>query len=326
MVDDFGEGEIATGVIERGEIKKKEVLAALLKELFAKKNIKFVAVSLPEEKGFLENVQLTGIKAETEIRQALELQLEEHIPLPPSEVVFDYTLARKEKNHFDTVISAFPKMLVDSYSEVFYSAGALPVLVESELVAAVRSLIPKNFAATTIVMDWGKTRISFSIIENGVLRFASTAPIGGETLDEAISKTLNVDLKKARELKLKSGFLPASPSQGGQNQDSLPVFQAIVPVITAIREEVGKYIKYWQTHSESKEAPAKLFLSGGDANLLGLAAYLQQELNIPVQLADPWANVSFPKNYLPDLERQDAIRFVASIGLSLAALDKEKNI
>lgn len=315
VVDDFGDGEIAAGVIERGEIKKKEALTALLRDLFLKRNIRFVAVSLPEEKGFLENVQLTGVKEE-EIRQALAFQLEEYVPLPPSEVVFDYALVRKEKNHFDTVINAFPRRLVDSYLDVFYSAGALPVFAESELAAAVRSSIPKNFAAISMVMDWGKTRIGFSIIENGVLRFASTVSIGGEALDEAISKALNVDLKKARELKFESGFLPTSQ----------PVFQAIVPIVTAIREEAEKYINYWQTHSENKEIPAKLFLSGGEANLLGLAAYLQQELGMSVELVNPWVNVSFPKKYLPELERKDAIRFTASVGLSLAAREKEKNI
>lgn len=324
MLDDFGEGEIAAGIIEHGEIKKKEALAALLGDLFSKRNIRFVAVSLPEEKGFLENVQLTGVKEE-EIRQALEFQLEEHVPLPPSEVVFDYALVRKEKNHFDTVINAFPRMLVDSYLDVFYSAGALPVFAESELAAAVRSSIPKDFADAAMVIDWGKTRIGFSIIENGVLRFASTAPIGGEALDEAIAKTLNVDLKKAQALKFEKGFLPRSaPPAGGPAQQE--IFQAIVPVITAIGEEAEKYMGYWQTHSENKKAPAKLFLSGGEANLLGLDAYLQQELGIPAQLANPWLNVAFPDKYLPELERKDAIRFTTSIGLSLAARDKEKNI
>lgn len=314
VLDDFGEGEIAAGIIERGEIKKKEVLTAFLSDLFAKRNIRFVAISLPEERGFLENVQLTGVKEE-EIRQALEFQLEEHIPLPPSEVVFDYALVHKEKNHFDTAINAFPKALVDSYLEVFYSAGALPVFAESELAAAVRSAIPKDFTKTAMVIDWGKTRISFSIIENRVLRFASTAPIGGEALDEAIAKTLGVDLKKAQALKFEKGFIPTQQE----------IFQAMVPVVTAIGEEAEKYISYWQTHSEHRESPAKLFLSGGEANLLGLNAYLQQELGIAAEFANPWVNVSFPERYLPELERKDAIRFTTSVGLSLAAREKEKN-
>lgn len=314
MVDDFGEGDMAPGIIERGEIKKKDVLQALLKELLKKHGIRFVAVSLPEEKGFLENVQLTGVREE-EIRQALEFQLEEHMPLPPSEVVFDYSVVKKEKNHFDLVLSAFPRALIDSYLESFASAGALPTFAESELAAAARALVPKSFAATAMIIDWGRTRIGFSIVENGVLRFASTVPIGGEALDEAIAKTLNVDLKTAQELKIKNGFTPTSQT-----------FQAIVPLLTAISEEAEKYVNYWQTHSENKETPAKLFLSGGDANLIGLTSYMQAELGIPTALANPWVNVVFPERYLPGIERKDSVRFAASIGLALAAREQEKNI
>ncbi len=317
VLDDFGEGEIAAGVIEHGEIKKKDILTALLKELFSKKNMRFAAISLPEEKGFLENIQLTGI-AENEMRQTLELQLEEHVPLPPSEVIFDYTVARNEKNHSDVVLNAFPRSLVGDYLEVFSSAGALPTFMESELTAAVRSIVPLDFASPAMIIDWGKTRTSFFIVENRVLRFASTIPIGGEALDQAIAKNLNVSIEEAQKLKAEKGFL--------QDQDSLEVFQAIVPVVTAIREEAEKYINFWQTHSENKEAPKKLFLSGGDANLLGLPQYLEQELGLPVVMANPWANVKFPKHYLPGLELKDAVRFSISIGLALAAMDKEKTI
>src|SRR3989344_9535402 len=228
VVDDFGEGEIATGVIERGEIKKKEVLAALLKELFAKKNIKFVAISLPEEKGFLRNVKLKGLKEE-EIRSSLELQLEEHIPLPPEEVIFDYAIVGKEKEHFDVVINAFPRIIVESYLDVFAAAGATPALVESELAAMVEAVLPKNFVASAMIIDWGKTRTSFAIAKNRILRFASTVPIGGKALDEAIAKNLKVSIKDAEALKIKHGF--------SQTPEAVPSFQAIVPIVTALREE-----------------------------------------------------------------------------------------
>jgi len=315
VVDDFGEGEIAVGVIEHGEIKKGDVLMSLLKELFFKKGIRFVAVSLPEEKGFLENVQLAGVREE-EIRQALELQLEEHIPMPPSEVLFDHEIARKDKNHLDVVINAFPRALVESYLDTFYSAGALPTFTESELAASARALIPQNFSGTAMVIDWGKTRTSFYIVEDRRLRFASTINIGGESLDAAIAKTLGVSKKEAENLKIKNGLL----------QDSLQVFQAIVPTVTALREEAEKYINFWQTHSENKKFPEKIFLSGGDANMKGLAEHLGGELGAETAVANPWVNVKFPKYYLPDITRQQAVRFSASIGLSLAAKEKEETI
>src|SRR3989344_4460523 len=234
-VEDFGEGAIASGVIERGEIKKPDILKALLKELFLKKSIRFVAISLPEEKGFLRNVRLKGIK-EDEIKSSLELQLEEHIPLPPEEVVFSYTIAGKDKEHFDVIINAFPRIIVESYLDAFAAAGVIPALVESELGASIESVLPKTFTASAMIIDWGKTRTSFAIAKNRILRFASTIPIGGKELDEAIAKNLNVGTKEAEELKIKHGLL--------QTPEALPSLQAMVPIVTAMREEAEKYINF----------------------------------------------------------------------------------
>lgn len=317
IVEDFGEGDIPTGVLERGEIKKPEILKALLSDLFAKKKILFVAIALPEEKGFLRNIKLDGVKKE-EIESALRLQLEEQIPLPPSEIVFNYSVVKEEKDHFDIVLIAFPKILVNSYLEIFSKAGASPVWVDSELAASITAVIPRTFSGTAILMDWGKTRVSFAIAENGVLRFASTVPIGGDDMDAAISKELGVDIKIAEQFKKDVGF--------NENAKDQRVFQVLIPIVTAIREEAEKYITFWQTHSEEKKPPTKLLLSGGDAHLINLHSYLQKELGIEVAEADPWVNFKFPPKYVPEIDKNQAIRFSSSIGLGLAILKKEMEL
>lgn len=313
-VADFGEGEIPAGVIERGEIKKPDVLRDLLAELFLKKQIKYVAISLPEEKGFLRNIKLSGVR-ESEIQEALALQLEEHVPLPPDDIVFNHSVVKKDKDHFDIVLLAFSQAFVNSYLDLFSSAGALPVLVESELSAALEAIIPDNLTDAAMTMDWGKTRVSFAIAKNRILRFAATIQVGGETLDESISKTLGVDKAAAEDLKKKSGFLNLTEYQ--------KVFQALVPIVTAVREEAEKYITFWQTHSEEKQTPAKLFLLGGDAHLLGLKGYLRKELELDVAHGDPWVNIKFPPYYVPGIEKRDSLRYAASIGLGLHALRRE---
>lgn len=316
-VTDFGDGEIASGIIEKSEIKKPEALVRLFSEIFSKKHVKFVAVSLPEEKGFLRNIKLTGMQ-ENEIYHALELQLEEHVPVPPAEILFDYELVRKEKDHFDVILKAFHRQLIESYLEVLASAGAIPILAESELSAEANAVIPENFSGVAMIMNFGKTKTGFAITENKNVRFTSAISIGSGDLDEAIAKILKVDKKNAEDLKKKKGFV--------DNRESLDVFQAMVPIITAIREEAEKYISFWQTHSESQNGPSHLFLAGGGANLIGLAGYLRKELGLTVSLGNPWTNIVFPKYYLPPIEAESAIRFSVPIGLSMLALSKENMI
>lgn len=315
VVADFGGSDIKKGIIESGEIKKPDALIAQFRALFQLHGIKYASFALPEEKGFLRTIQLAGVKEE-EIGQAIGFQLEEHVPLPASEVVFNYTIGKKAGDHFDVVLSAFPKNIVEAYLNVFSEAGALPVYVESELNASVASVVPNDFKKTAMLIDWGHTRTSFSIVDEGVLRFTTTVPIGGSGLDEAIAKNLNVGLTKAESLKQEKGFLEDSSSKD--------VFEAIVPLITAFREEVEKYINYWQSHSEKKEAPERIFLYGGESSIAGFKEYLAKELNIEVSLADPWVNVPLPPRYLPEIELKDSLRFATSIGLSMNVLRENK--
>ena len=307
-VSDFGEGEIPPGVIEQGEIKKRDILVAILRDVFHKRNIRFVALSLPEEQGFLRSVPLSGIR-QNEIAHALQYQLEEHIPLSPAEAFFDYTVASVEKDHIDVAVNAFPKQVVESYAALVYDAGATLVYMESELTSAFRATIPRGYLETAFIIDWGHTRTSFSIVEDGTLRFAATAPIGGKVLNEAIVKNLGVDVARAEALKVEMGF--------SRDVATLDVFNALVPAVTAVKEEAEKYIDFWQSHSERKASPEKIFLSGGDANLRGLPEYLSHEFGVEVSLANPWVNVAFPPRYLPDIELKDSLRFVSAIGLGI---------
>src|SRR3989338_4998374 len=202
VVGDFGGADITSGVIERGKIKKGDLFKAQLGALFRLRGIKYASFALPEEKGFLRTIKLSGIKDE-EIGRALEFQLEEHVPLPASDTVFNYTIGKKTGDQSDVVLSAFPKKIVETYLDVFSQAGALPVYVESELNASVSAVIPKDFEK----LDWGHTRTSFSMVDEGILRFTTTVPIGGSGLDEAIAKGLNVGLTKAESLKQEKGFV-----------------------------------------------------------------------------------------------------------------------
>ena len=58
IIDDFGEGEIPPGIIQNGEIKDKEKLIQILRDVITKRNIKYVAISLPDEKGFVRFIKL----------------------------------------------------------------------------------------------------------------------------------------------------------------------------------------------------------------------------------------------------------------------------
>lgn len=317
VVDDFGEGKIDKGILMSGEIKDQNRFSEILKSFFTEKEIKFVAFSLPEEKGFLRTMRLSGMSKE-EVEKSLEFQIEEQIPLPASDVVFEYEIFGHESEHFDVVINAFPKSVVESYTGAIETAGALPVIVESELLAASRAILPKNTYKSSMIIDWGRTRASFSIFEEDSLKFTSTIFLGGKLLDEAITRELGVSEKEAQKIKFETSIY--------QNLKQDDVFGAIFPVISSLKSEIDKILDFWGSHSEKGIPLEHIFISGGDANLLGLPEYLTNELHIETTLANPWINIKFPSKYLPPIKMKDSLRFSSAIGTAIEAKNKERII
>lgn len=313
-VNRYGEGAIEKGIIENGDIKDPKKLEDFLRDVFKSNNIKFVAISLPEEKGFLKEVRISGV-SEKELPSALEFQVEEHVPLPAADIFFDFTVADKGTDFFDLVINAFPRSVVESYLSAVNSAGALTVYVEPELESSARAVIPWGFKKTALIVDWGQTRASFSVFKGGILRFASTALLGGNTLDSEISKNFGVSKKEAIKIKFKEDITGAQSSSEFTN--------AVLPVISGISEEIQKILDYWKTRSGTNSNIEQIFLTGGDSNLFGLPEYLQNEFGIPSSVANPWVNVNFPNKYLPQIKFKDSLRFSSAIGLSLKTMKKE---
>ncbi len=317
-IADFGEGEMPQGIVQNGEIRDREKLIKILKVLFAQRHIRYVALSLPDEKGFVRSLKLsTAAMQKEEIGEALSLQLEEHIPLPPAEVSFDFTLVGEDNNHYDVVLRAFPRALIEDYCAIIVEAGALPVLVEPELSAIVRAIIPEHFAKSAMLLDWGKSRTSFAVVNRDTIHFSSTIVVGGDSLTEAIAKQLKISPAEAEVLKKTKAHMALDTKTLHQDE----VLQAMIPITSVIREEAEKYVQYWRGHSEDKASPTQIYLTGGDAHLAGFAEYLSQELGIPAAMANSWGRVHFPDRYLPTLSWKDSLRYACAIGLSLKAFD-----
>ena len=77
----FGERVLPEGTLENGKIQKPEEVKQVLFKLHEELRLRTAFVSVMEEQGYLLRLRVP-VKTESEIHEAIELQLEEHIPLP----------------------------------------------------------------------------------------------------------------------------------------------------------------------------------------------------------------------------------------------------
>ena len=118
----FGESEIKPGIIKKGEIKDEERLAETIKEAIKKVKgeklkTKYVVASLPEEKAFLQVIQMPKM-TEDDLKSAVIYEAENYIPLPIEEVYLDSQIVPPLHNHldhYDVLINALPRKTIDYY-------------------------------------------------------------------------------------------------------------------------------------------------------------------------------------------------------------------
>ncbi len=310
----FGETDIPFGAVRSGEIENTEALVGALKVLRERDGVKNIVASLPEEAAYIVPLRLPLMKR-GEIRSSIELQLEEHIPIPATDAVFDYEILSEPTaldSSFSLVVTALPKRIVSMYSEAFAAAGFRTLALEIEAQAIARALVPHQQTEVSLIVDFGKTRISFFIVRGTqVILTATINNIGGEDLTKAIQKTLAVSYEAAEKLKIERGLAP-----GGTEKEA---FFALVPLVSAIRDEITKQLDYWLNHQQGvgKVEVKKIILCGGQATLPGLVDYLNISLGVPVVLANTWVNLFSFDDVIPPINLNQSLRYTTAIGLAL---------
>jgi len=326
----YGEGPISTGVIRKGEIRKEKELAKAVQNAISKVkgkkiNSKYIIVSLPEEKAFLQVIQMP-LLAEEDLKSAVIYEAENYIPLPIEQVYLDSWVIPSDKDnldHQDVLIAALPRAIVDPYLSALKLAGLQPLAFEIESLAIARALVKKEEVKQPVLLvDLGASRTSFNVFSGRSLRLTLSIPVSSQGLTEAIEKTTGVSLAQAEKLKLKHGIKEKEGKEGAK------VFEALIPSLTDMSEQTKRCIDYYLSHSSSEHLPAnskkieKIILSGGGANLKGLPEFLTDRLKIPVEIGNPWINIlKKGKKEGNGLSFEKSLSYTTALGLALRGVD-----
>mgnify|MGYP001597581477 FL=1 len=320
-IDIWGELAIPEGLIVGGDIKNEEGLVKVMGDWLSREGrafgSSFVAVSIPEEKSFLRVIQIPKVKLE-EVSGAIRWEIEANIPLAPEDLIYDHEVIvplEDHLDHYDVVITAYPKVVVESYVRVLKKTGLKIFSLELESQAVVRALIANlREKKSRIIVDFGRNRTGFIIFAGGAMILTSTIGVGGSALEDNITTVLKVSREEAIRLKKEVGL--------NKKEKNGEVFSALLPVMAILADELKRVAEYYRNHTLHTHGATKdvdeVLLVGGDANLWGLDTYLSSILQIQVKVADPWASVRGRAKFLvPIIPKNQAIAYATVIGLAI---------
>ncbi len=311
----LGERALSAGLIERGRVLDGAKLSEALRGWIKDFGSRFVYASLPEELGYVVKMGLPALKP-VELRQSIELQLEEYVPLPATGVVFDYEVIHAPAHvhdGYDLAVSVFPKEMAEQYTQALAGAGLAPLGLVIEAQAIARSLLKRGSEGAALLIDVGKTRTGlFVTVGTRVVLTSTVDQVGGDLINRAVERGLSVSREEAIKLKREHGLL-----QSGDGK----VLNALLPAVSVLRDEVGKFYDYWRAHEGGKAgnggALKRIILCGGEAALPGLVEYLGSGLDVPVELGNVWTNIIDTENVVPPLPLTESLRYATALGLAL---------
>lgn len=310
----WGDIDIEEGVLDRGTIKDNKKLAEAIRQVKERISVDTVRISLPEERAYLFETEIKRGTPFKEIRGLLEFRLEENVPLSPRDAFFDYSIIDDvtQKDIVRVSVTAYARETIMAYYEACVTAGVTALSFEVEAQAIARATIPTGDLGTHMIVDFGKTRTGIGIVHRGTLMYTSTVDIGGGDLSSALRRQLG-DTEESELTKIKN-------TQGlVRGVNGADVYEALLPTMSAILDEVRTRAQYWNTRDVSREDRQiqSVILCGGSVNMKGLPEYFSEMLGIPAKRADVWQNAFPITQTVPEIGRRYSYGYSTAVGLAL---------
>ena len=290
-------------------------IAAGIKEVLKRSKIsgRNAVASIPAFSTFATVIEMPYL-SESELAQAIPFEARKYVPIPLDEVVLDWSIigvsgspsggqAVRTTPTVEVFIAAVPREETLRYQNIMAAAGLTLKALELENSALIRSLLGNDLTPTAIINIGGRST-SILVVNKGYERLSHNYEVGGFEITRSISRSLNVSLEKAEELKKRLGM---------KEMDENIINQAMTSLIDMMAFETKKTITAYETTSGQKVA--RVLLVGGMVNMPNFLNYFKQRLGQEVFIGNALARVVYPKGLESNI-KELASTFAVATGLA----------
>lgn len=333
----YGSVPMPYGSMVEGEIVDVQAVATTLRELWRHAGIraKDVSVGVSNQKVVVRLVDLPFMGAE-ELAGAIQYQAQDYIPMPMESAILSHEVIGEfrtsaDEHMMEVLLVAAQRDMIDTFVDAVDRAGLRLASVDVSSFAIVRALLGTDASGAfddeglaTAVVHVASSLTSISVVERGVPRFTRISSLAGGQFTQAIASALDVTYEQAEELKIRVG-LPAVDGSAEAVHEGIDADVAQA-VHDCLEREVGKFVAeirrsldYYLTQTSKVKDIRRILLTGSNAQLLNLAAYLEKGLQTQVLLGDPLAHIDVSAAVRQRVE-DDRMGCATAIGLALGGL------
>jgi len=224
-----------------------------------------------------------------ELDASIMWEAEQYIPFDIKEVNVDVQILdpKAGQGQMDVLLVAAKKDVINDYVSIAVEAGLDPVVCDVDTFAA-QNMFELNYGfppnETIGLINVGASMININIASNGLTQFTRDISMGGALLTEEIQRQLSVSYEEAEHYK----------TGGSESISSSAVFKEVQRladrVAATLVTEVQRSVEFFKATSVGEEI-TKIYLSGGGAQMAALVRLLEQRLEVPAELVNPFKNI-----------------------------------
>jgi type IV pilus assembly protein PilM len=318
--------DIDHGLVVGGELREPELLADALRAFFRKNGLprQGVRLGIANNRIGVRIFEIAGIGDAKQLENAIRFRAQEVLPIPIEEAVLDYhVLGQREDEEGNPVsrillVVAY-RELIDRYVAACKKAGLRLAGIDLEAFALLRALAePRSDEdaaadAAVVIVAIGHDRSTFAVSDGRVCEFTRVLDWGGQTLDVAIARELDVAPSEAEPVKKELSLASTTVPEGLTPEQGEAAREAIRRQLQTFARELVSSLQFYQNQAGSLGI-GEIVITGGTAHLAGLAEELQKLIGVRVSVGDPLSRVKLGKK-IRETEQVGSLSVAIGLGI-----------
>lgn len=257
---------------------------------------------------------------DSDLEDQIKAEADQYIPYPIDEVNMDFQVlgpSAKDDTTVDVLLAACRKEQVEQRMAALEIAGLVPKVVDIEAYALenacqlLRHQMPDGGVGKTVaVVDMGASTTSLLVLHDLRTVYTRDQAFGGKQLTEDIMRYYGMSFEEAGKAK-RFGGLPET-----YEADVLSHF------LSDMAQQIDRSLQFFFSASSGHSKVDALILAGGCAHIAGVDALIQERLQIPTEVARPFAQMSIAARAKPAQLAKDEASMLIATGLAHRAFDE----
>ena len=304
-------------VVEKN-VNQVETVGTLISDLVvrSKTRAKQAVAAVSGSAVIIKTIAMPAGLSEEDLEAQLTVEADQYIPYPLEEVALDFEELGPVPGREDQVnilLAACRQENIESRVDALEVAGLTPAIMDVEVFAMERALallqtqMPASGPQTIAMVDIGASMTTLSVFADGESVYTREQLFGGKQLTDEIMNRYDLSFEEAGRAK-KQGGLP----EGYEREVLEPFREAVV-------QQVSRSLQFFFSSSEYTQLDA-IVLCGGVSAIEGLSNLIEERLNTPTIVANPFADMSVGPRVNAQALAKDAPAMMVACGLAMRSV------